>query len=81
MTKLQSTRIVISGDVQGVLFRRNAKIEADKLAINGWIRNNIEGSVEVLAQGGKSELEKFISWCKIGPPLANVKKIELIGVI
>lgn len=70
-------RLIISGQVQGVFFRRSAKEEADKLGLGGWIRNQSDGSVEVLAVGSKEKLEKFVAWCKKGPPLARVDNVEV----
>lgn len=72
-----SIRILIHGLVQGVFFRHSAKQKAHELGITGWIRNNPDGSVEVLAQGNKKQLQEFIKWCKIGPVAANVEKVEV----
>ena len=66
-----------SGQIQGVFFRRSAKLEAEKLEIVGWIRNNADGSVEVMAQGLDETIDKFIAWSKKGPPVAKVKKFEV----
>ena len=71
--------IRITGQVQGVFFRRSAKIEADRLGVVGWIRNDNDGSVEVMAQGKKENIDKFIAWCKKGPPFAKVEKVEVEG--
>ena len=67
----------INGQVQGVFFRRSAKEEADRLGIFGWIRNADDGSVESLVVGPKDKLDKFIKWCKKGPPLAKVENVEV----
>jgi len=67
----------ITGQVQGVFFRRSAKIEAEKLGIVGWVRNESDGSVEIMAQGEKKNVDKFIKWCKKGPPFARVEKIDV----
>ena len=68
--------IHIYGRVQGVFFRSSAKDMAGKLDLVGWVRNNPDGSVEVLAYGPKGRLEEFIKWCKVGPPGAFVEKID-----
>ncbi|OGD84875.1 acylphosphatase [Candidatus Curtissbacteria bacterium RBG_13_40_7] len=67
----------IYGAVQGVFFRRSAKNKADELGIFGWIRNKPDSTVEAVAQGQKDKLNKFISWCKKGPPFAQVEKVEV----
>lgn len=69
--------IRIYGQVQGVFFRRGAKEEAGQLGLVGWVRNDVDGSVETLAVGPKSNLEKFIAWCKKGPPFAKVESVEV----
>lgn len=69
--------IRIYGQVQGVFFRSGAKEEADKLGLVGWVRNNRDGSVEIMASGEKRALEKFLVWCKKGPPFAKVENIEV----
>src|SRR3989344_5559541 len=67
----------IIGQVQGVFFRRSAKIEADKLGIVGWVKNSDDGSVEVMAQGEKGDTNRFIKWCKKGPPFAKIEKVDV----
>ena len=69
--------IVIYGQVQGVFFRSSAKDEADRLGLVGWIRNDRDGSVEVMAVGTRTNLDKFLAWCKKGPPFAKVENVEI----
>lgn len=72
-----NVRVIVYGQVQGVFFRRAAKEEADRLGLAGWVRNDSDGSVEVLAVGPKEKLEQFVKWCKNGPPLAKVERVEI----
>lgn len=67
----------IYGQVQGVFFRRSAKLEAERLGIAGWVRNEPDGSVGIMAQGDKKVVDKFIRWCKRGPPFAKVEKVDV----
>ncbi len=69
-------KIKISGTVQGVFFRHSAKLKADELGLNGFIRNENDGSVYSEAEGSKEMLDKFLAWCRKGPPLAIVDKID-----
>ena len=73
-----TVNIKISGNVQGVFFRKSAKEEADKLGISGWTRNNADGTVEIQASGKRETLEELVDWCKAGPPLAKVGGIEVV---
>ena len=69
--------IRVTGQVQGVFFRRSAKLEAERLGIVGWVKNSDEGSVEIMAQGDKKSADEFIKWCKKGPPFAKVEKVDV----
>lgn len=70
-------RVIVYGSVQGVFFRHSARQLAQTLGLVGWIKNNPDGSVEAVAQGQKEKLVEFIGWCKKGPSLADVEKIEV----
>lgn len=74
---MQTVNIRVFGIVQGVFFRKSTKEKADELGICGWARNGRDGSVEIMATGEKDVVEKFISWCKKGPPLSKVEKVEV----
>lgn len=69
--------IKILGRVQGVFFRVSAKEQAEKLNIKGFARNESDGTVYIEAEGEEKDLEKFVNWCKDGPPSAKVEKIEV----
>ena len=67
----------ISGRVQGVFFRKCACDEANRFKLSGWIRNGVDGTVEVTAEGEKERLEQFIQWCYHGPRGAMVENIQI----
>ena len=69
--------LTITGRVQGVFYRANARVQATELGLAGWVRNVSDGSVEIIAEGEKLMLEKFIKWCKIGSPSSRVDNIEV----
>lgn len=73
----QRTHLNITGKVQGVGFRANTRREARKLGLTGWVRNLSDGSVEVVAEGEKKDIDSLFSWAKQGPRLANVKNVEI----
>jgi len=76
LEKTARVRLQISGRVQGVYFRASTVKQAQRLGITGWVRNCLDGSVEVVAEGEKAELEKLISWCRKGPSGALVKDVQ-----
>lgn len=74
---MQAVNIRVFGVVQGVFFRKSTKGEADRLGLVGWVRNDRDGSVEIMASGEKKVLDQFTAWCKKGPPMANVESVEV----
>jgi acylphosphatase len=70
-------RIIITGLVQGVFFRREIADLARRLGIEGWVRNLPDGRVEATAEGEKSKLEELIRFCHVGPPGATVRSVEI----
>lgn len=77
MEEQVKARVCIFGKVQGVFFRRSAKIKADELGVVGWVKNRDGGGVEAVCQGSRGSVNKFIAWCKKGPPFAEVEKVEV----
>ncbi len=67
----------VYGRVQGVFFRHTARLRAEELGLVGFVRNEYDGSVTVTAEGDEEALQKFLEWCRKGPPLAMVEKIEV----
>lgn len=67
--------IIITGRVQGVWFRKYTEEKANELGIKGWVKNTPDGNVLVVAQAEKKDLDTFIDYLKIGPPMARVNKI------
>lgn len=74
---MQTVNIRVFGVVQGVFFRKTTKEKADELGVLGWVRNDRDGSVEIMASGEKNTLDQFIAWCKKGPPMAKVEEVEV----
>ena len=66
---------MLSGTVQGVLFRRAITNLARRLDITGWVRNLPDGRVEVIAEGDKQRLDELVQFCRIGPSGARVTNI------
>ena len=69
-------RFLVRGRVQGVGFRWFAEREAHILQIAGWVRNNPDGSVEVLAMGTREQLAGLRSRLQEGPRAARIDDIE-----
>ena len=74
---METRHLLISGKVQGVFFRETSQRLAEKLHINGWIKNCPDGKVEAMITGEESDVERFIEFCKAGPERAFVEKVEV----
>jgi len=69
-------RFIVRGRVQGVGFRWFVEREAHVLGISGWVRNNPDGSVEVLGQGSRDQLLGLRLRLRQGPRAARVDDVE-----
>ncbi len=69
-------QVLISGEVQGVFFRSFLEKKAKLLKLTGWVRNNPDGTVEVVAEGDKPDLESLIKECWKGTSGAVVKDVK-----
>ncbi len=73
---MQHLNIKIYGKVQGVFFRHSARQKASELNINGFAKNELDGTVYIEAEGKEDNLKSFLKWCHQGPQLASVNKVE-----
>lgn len=73
---MTARRYLISGRVQGVGFRYYAVREAKALGVVGWVRNLMDGRVEVIAAGDDTVLHAFESRLWQGPPHARVAAVD-----
>lgn len=65
----------VEGQVQGVTYRASAKRKARDLGLKGWVRNETDGSVSIVAEGRKENLKNLLEWCKSGPSPAKVEQV------
>ena len=69
--------IIISGRVQGVFFRTETRDHARKFNLKGWVKNNSNNTVEIIAEGEELNLMQFLKWCHQGPESARVENIRI----
>jgi acylphosphatase len=70
-------RAVVRGRVQGVGFREHVLVRARFLGLTGYVRNLPDGrSVEVVAEGVRSDLEQLLDYLRDGPRLSRVDAVE-----
>jgi len=75
-----SQRFVVHGRVQGVGFRVSTLRKAQQLKLSGWVRNDTQGFVEVLAYGDQTQLQALHDWLQQGPSMARVTEVEASAV-
>jgi acylphosphatase len=73
---IEARRFLVRGRVQGVGFRWFVEREAHILGIAGWVRNNADGAVEVLAQGTREQLSALRDRLQQGPRAARVDTVD-----
>ena len=71
-------RVVVHGLVQGVFFRDTVRGHAVAAGVGGWVRNNRDGTVEAVFEGGQDAVERLVDVCRRGPRGARVDEIELL---
>ena len=74
MTTGQNERlhIIVEGNVQGVGFRYFIYELGSYFKLTGWVKNKINGNVEILAEGPRESLDALLGEAKKGPQMAQV---------
>ena len=73
----KAIRVLVSGTVQGVFFRRSTVQQAIDLGLKGWVRNLEDGRVECKALGAENDLLKLLHWMGKGPIQAKVERVDV----
>jgi acylphosphatase len=68
---------VVHGRVQGVSFRYYTQKRANELNLSGYVRNKWDGTVEVVAEGRRGDLEEILSFLHEGPRSAFVTQVAI----
>jgi acylphosphatase len=74
---MRRARAIVTGRVQGVSYRAATAFEAKRLGLVGWVRNLVDGSVELEAQGPDDKVAALLAWCEHGPPSARVSRVDV----
>ena len=78
---VEARTLAIRGRVQGVGYRDSAVQAAFECGVQGWVRNRREGHVEIFVQGDSAAVDRFVDWCRRGPPLARVSEVEIFEAV
>lgn len=75
---MKRVKIQVFGDVQGVFYRHVVADKAKQLKLNGWCRNEPDGSVYIVIESDNdAKIEKFVKVCKKGSPLSTLERVEV----
>jgi acylphosphatase len=74
---MKAVRATVTGRVQGVSFRWYTEQRARELGVNGWVRNEPDGSVALHAEGDAEAVDALVEWCRTGPALARVRNVAV----
>ncbi len=77
MGEVQAIRCIVSGRVQGVYYRAATAEQAQRLNVDGWVRNLADGRVEVVAAGEPEAVAALTRWLWQGPPAASVDAVHV----
>ncbi len=80
MERWVARRCTVSGLVQGVFYRASTRSRAESLGVTGYARNLPDGRVEVLACGTGPAVDALCDWLWVGPPAADVSRVEVEDV-
>ncbi len=72
----QRLEATLSGRVRLVMFRDFAQRRARRLGLVGWVRNETNGTVRVVAEGEEDDLARFRALLEKGSVLSRVDAVE-----
>lgn len=76
MPQLKQLTAIVHGYVQGVSFRYYTQRTARRLGVTGWVANQRDGTVKVVAEGDEANLQELLAFLQEGSPAANVQRVE-----
>lgn len=76
MNERVAKRFVVHGTVQGVFYRESMRREAERLGVDGWVRNRADGTVEAHVEGAPDAVEALFAWAGRGPEHARVTRVD-----
>ena len=77
MSAAQAIRCIVGGRVQGVYYRAATAAQAQRLNVDGWVKNLADGRVEVVAAGEPEAVAALARWLWQGPPAARVDAVHV----
>ncbi len=75
--QIERMHAFVQGTVQGVGFRFFIYQTGLNLQLYGWVRNRINGNVEILAEGSREKLDILLKETSRGPQMAQIDKVDV----
>lgn len=75
---MERKRVVVHGFVQGVGFRFAVERAARSRGVAGWVRNQLDGTVEAVFEGEPEDVEALVAFCREGPRGALVERVDVV---
>jgi acylphosphatase len=69
--------VLVSGRVQGVFFRSETSLYAERLGVKGWVRNLPDGRVEAVFEGEEADVKQLVDFCRKGPSGARITNVNV----
>ena len=69
--------VTVRGRVQGVFFRDSCRLQAERLGVTGWVRNEPDGTVRGHFEGEQDAVDRLVDWCRDGPRHAHVEAVDV----
>ena len=76
MRQQKQLKAIVHGYVQGVSFRYFTHRAANRLGVTGWVANQPDGTVVVVAEGEEAALQGLLEFLHEGSPAARVSQVE-----
>lgn len=76
---MESIHLEVRGRVQGVGFRWYVVDKARELRLAGWVKNRLDGNVELAAAGERDALARFEAAVSAGPPGARIEEVRRLS--
>lgn len=78
---MKRVRVLVAGRVQGVFYRATCARLAHEAGLGGFVRNRSDGRVEAAFEGPDEAVDRLVAWCRVGPELARVDRVEVVAEV
>jgi len=74
---VKRVRVVVTGQVQVVFFRKGCADEARARGVAGFVQNTPDGTVEAAFEGEEADVDAMVAWCRRGTDYADIESVEV----